>query len=61
VHAILTTDVASPLGSNSLSNDRESTEEVDEERGDAAEELITGDSHDPLISEEAVSEMLRTT
>ncbi len=36
-------------------------ESLDEELGPAAEELITGDSDDPPLSEEAVVEMLRMT
>ena len=36
-------------------------ESLDEELGHAAEELITGDSDDPPLSEEAVVEMLRMT
>ena len=37
------------------------SESVDEQLGDAAEELITGDSDDPPLSEETVVEMLRVT
>jgi len=36
-------------------------ESLDEELGHATEELITGDSDDPPLSEEAVVEMLRMT
>lgn len=36
-------------------------ESLDEELGRAAEELITGDSDDPPLSEEAVAEMLRVS
>lgn len=36
-------------------------ESVDERLEQAAEELITGDSDDPPLSEEAVAEMLRMT
>jgi hypothetical protein len=39
--------------------DPRKTESLDEELGHAAEELITGDSDDPPLSEEAVVEMLR--
>jgi hypothetical protein len=35
------------------------SENADEQLGDAAEELITGDSDDPPLSEEAVVERLR--
>jgi hypothetical protein len=37
------------------------TESRDEQLDRAAEELITGDSDDPPLSEEAVAEMLRMT
>ena len=37
------------------------TESLDEQLVDAAEELITGDSDDPPLSEEAVAEMLRVS
>jgi hypothetical protein len=37
------------------------SESTDEKLGDAAEELITGDSDDPPLSEEVVAEMLRIT
>jgi hypothetical protein len=37
------------------------SESVDKQLDDAAEELITGDSDDPPLSEEAVAEMLRMT
>ncbi len=36
-------------------------ESLDEQRDRAAEELITGDSDDPPLSEEAVSEMIQMT
>lgn len=36
-------------------------ESLDEELGHAAEELITGDSDDPPLSEEAVVDMLRVS
>jgi hypothetical protein len=36
-------------------------EGLDEQLNHAAEELITGDSDDPPLSEEAVVEMLRMT
>lgn len=75
--AILISEDPSPSRSNSLSIDRESLEVkssvtdaksnplvangVHEQVDHAAEELITGDSDDPPLSEEAVAEMLRTT
>ena len=34
---------------------------LDEQLDHAAEELITGDSDDPPLSEETVAEMIRTT
>ncbi len=37
------------------------SESVDETLDEAAEELITGDSDDPPLSEETVEEMLRMT
>jgi hypothetical protein len=49
-------------GNRSMSDanrDPRKTESLDEELGHAAEELITGDSDDPPLSEEAVVEMLR--
>jgi hypothetical protein len=36
-------------------------ESLDEQRNHAAEDLISGDSDDPPLSEEAVAEMLRAT
>jgi len=36
-------------------------ESLDEQRNHAAEELVTGDSDDSPLSEEAVAEMLRTS
>jgi len=36
-------------------------ESLDEQRNHAAEELVTGDSDDSPLSEEAVVEMLRTS
>ena len=36
-------------------------ESLEEQLDHAAEELITGDSDDPPLSEEAVVDMLRTT
>jgi hypothetical protein len=36
-------------------------ESLDEQLNHAAEELITGDSDDPPLSEEVVAEMLRLT
>ena len=35
-------------------------ESIDEQREHAAEELITGDSDDPPLSEDAIEEMTRT-
>lgn len=40
-------------------NDPRIPSNLDEERDRAAEELITGDSDDPPLSEEAVADMLR--
>ena len=37
------------------------SERPDQQREDAAEELITGDSDDPPLSEETVEEILRMT
>ena len=42
-------------------NDPRVAESCDEQLDHAAEELITGDSDDPPLSEEAVIEMLRMT
>jgi hypothetical protein len=42
-------------------NDPRIAESLDEQLNHAAEELITGDSDDPPLSEEAVVEMLRMT
>ena len=42
-------------------NDFRMAESVEEELDHAAEELITGDSDDPPLSEETVLEMLRVT
>ncbi len=42
-------------------NDPRTTESPNEELGEAAEELITGDSDDPPLSEETVEEMIRAT
>ena len=42
-------------------NDSRPTESSDEQLDHAAEELITGDSDDPPLSEEAVMEMIRMT
>ena len=43
------------------SNDPSLTERVEEQLDHAAEELITGDSDDPPLSQEEVAEMLRTS
>jgi len=40
---------------------RRTAESLDEQLNQAAEELITGDSDDPPLSEETVLEMLRVT
>ena len=42
-------------------NDPRIAESLDEQLNHAAEELITGDSDDPPLSEEAAVEMLRMT
>ena len=42
-------------------NDPRIAESLDEQLNHAAEELITGDSDDPPLSEVAVVEMLRMT
>lgn len=42
-------------------NDSLRTESLDEQLDDAAKELITGDSDDPPLSEDAVAEMVRMT
>ena len=42
-------------------NDPRMAESLEEQLDHAAEELITGDSDDPPVSEEAVVEMLRMT
>jgi hypothetical protein len=42
-------------------NDPRIAESLDEQLNHAAEELITGDSDDPPLSEEVVAEMLRVT
>ena len=42
-------------------NNPRMAESLEEQLDHAAEELITGDSDDPPISEEAVVEMLRMT
>ena len=42
-------------------NDPRRAESLEEQLDHAAEELITGDSDDPPVSEEAVGEMLRMT
>jgi hypothetical protein len=42
-------------------NDPRITESLEEKLDHAAEELITGDSDDPPLGEEAVVEMIRMT
>ena len=42
-------------------NDPRKTESLEERLDHAAEELITGDSDDPPLSEESVVEMLKVT
>jgi hypothetical protein len=42
-------------------NNNRIVESLDEELGQAAEELITGDSDDPPLSEDTVADMLRVT
>lgn len=42
-------------------NDPRMAESLEKQLDHAAEELITGDSDDPPVSEEAVLEMLRMT
>jgi uncharacterized LabA/DUF88 family protein len=42
-------------------NTHHATESLDEQLDHAAEELITGDSDDPPLSEETVAEMLRVS
>ena len=42
-------------------NDPRMAESLEEQLDHAAEELITGDSDDPPVSEEAVVEILRMT
>ena len=49
-----------PPSQNSANNVPCRAESLDEHLTHAAEELITGDSDDPPLSEEAVSEMLKT-
>jgi len=43
------------------SSDPRVAESLEEQLDHAAEELITGDSDDPPVSEEAVVEMLKST
>ena len=43
------------------SNNAPATENLEEQRDHAAEQLITGDADDPPLSEDAVGEMLRMT
>ena len=45
----------------SVNNDLRTAESLDQQLDHAAEELITGDSDDPPLSEEAVVEMIRDT
>jgi hypothetical protein len=51
-------DFAVRRSMNDASNNPPPTESLDEELGHAAEELITGDSDDPPLSEETLEEML---
>ena len=44
-----------------VNNDLRTAESLDEQLDHAAEELITGDSDDPPLNEEAVLEMIRAT
>jgi hypothetical protein len=44
-----------------VNNDIRTAESLDQQLDYAAEELITGDSDDPPLSEEAVVEMIRDT
>ena len=46
---------------NDENKDPRTVESLDEQLDHAAEELITGDSDDPPLSEEAVVEVLRMT
>jgi len=57
VRAVLTSEALSPLRND---NPRVA-EGLEEGLGQAAEGLITGDSDDPPLSEDAVAEMLRRT
>lgn len=57
VRTVLTSEARSRLGND---NPR-AAEGLEEGVGHAAEELITGDSDDPPLSEDAVAEMLRKT
>lgn len=57
VRAVLSSEAPSPLQND---NPRVG-EDLEEGVGQAAEELITGDSDDPPLSEDAVAEMLRST
>ena len=75
--AVLISEKPSPFGCEQVSFDREwlnvtrsvtgannnprIDESLDEQRNHAAEELVTGDSDDSPLSEEAVAEMLRTS
>jgi len=52
VRAILTLDEPSPTPNSRA-------ESLDEQRVEAAEELIAGDSDDPPMSKEAIQELLR--
>jgi hypothetical protein len=49
-----------PSSQNSVRTDPCPAENLDERRIHAAEELITGDSDDPPLSQEAVADMLST-
>ena len=46
---------------NEANDAARTTEGLDKQLNEAAEELITGDSDDPPLSEETVVEMLRVT
>src|SRR4051812_5467607 len=60
LRAMLRSKDSAPSESNSLSIDSVAGV-VQENRDHAAEELITGDSDDPPLSENTIAEMLRKT